>query len=194
MEAEMSETLHGPGTPRSGGRRKWLLIPLLGGIMLLLVGVGTFLLARSYEGSKASQSCDIWQCIPRLEAAKVAKALQDEGYTCTQNLGDWNCKLQIGYVSFEVRLLVAEELIHDMEASISQADGELVTETGLPFLNWFATLPYSQDAQTSAQIEAWVTEQVNGKKATEATIGNYRYELTNPRPSWVNLNIEGNFE
>jgi hypothetical protein len=185
----------GGTTPRPGkdGRRKWLRLPAFGAVVLLLVGVGAFFLMRSYEGSQASQSCGSYDCIPRLEAAKVVEALQDKGHTCKEDLNHRNCELRIGLVRFEVSLQVADEHIHAIDAEIFRSGSEPVTEIGLAYLNWFATLPYAGDAETATQIEAWVAEQVNGNKDTEATIGDYTYRLTNPETDSVNLHIEGNF-
>jgi hypothetical protein len=188
----MSATPAGPG---AGGnaRRKWFLLPALGAVMLLVVGVGAFLLARSYQGSRAAQSCGSYDCIPRLEAATVVKALQDKGHTCKEDLNQRTCDLRIGLVRFEATLQVADELIHAISVKIYRAGSEPVTETGLAYLDWFATLPYARDAETSAQIEAWVAEQVNGNKDTKATIGDYEYRLTNPETFSVELNIKGSF-
>jgi hypothetical protein len=183
MEADMSTT----------SRRKWLLLPALGVVMLLLAGLGAFFLARSYQGSRASQSCGGYDCIPRLEAAKVVKALQDKGHTCTEDLNHRTCSLRIGLVRFEAALQVADGLIHAISVRIKRDESEPVTETGLAYMNWFATLPYARDAETSAQIEAWVAEQVNGNKDTKAKIGDYEYRLTNPETYSVELNIEGDF-
>jgi hypothetical protein len=219
MEAEVSVTPSGAGFPTSSppgqflagppgspsapsgggapsgenGRRKWLLLPALGAVTLLLVGLGAFFLARSYEGSRASQSCGSYDCIPRLEAAKVVKALQDKGHTCTEELNHRTCDLRIGLVLFEATLQVTDGLIHAISVRIYRADSDPVTGTGLAYLNWFATLPYARDAETSAQIEAWVAEQVNGNKDTKATIGDYEYGLTNPETHSVELNIKGSF-
>jgi hypothetical protein len=182
----------GPG-PGNDGRRKWLLLPALGGITLLLVGIGAFFLARSYEGSQASQSCGSYDCIPRLEAVKVVEALQDKGHTCKEEHVNRTCELRIGLVRFEVTLQVADDLIHAIDVMIRRAGNEPVGEIGLAYMNWFATLPYARDAETAAQIEAWVAEQVNGNKDTEASIGDYAYRLTNPEADRIQLNIKGNF-
>ncbi|MDQ7908252.1 hypothetical protein RB614_27370 [Phytohabitans sp. ZYX-F-186] len=187
----MSRTPPAPPTP--GGRRKWLLLPALGAAVLLLAGAGAFFLARGYEGSQASQSCGSYSCIPRLEAATVVKALRDKGHTCTEEFNHRTCDLKIGLVRFEATLQVADELIHAMSVSVYRGGSDPVTETGLAYLNWFATLPYARDAETSAQIEAWVAEQVNGNKDTQAVIGDYEYRLTNPETYSVELNIKGDF-
>ncbi|MEQ4306227.1 hypothetical protein ABNF97_33405 [Plantactinospora sp. B6F1] len=179
-----------PGTSVSN-RRRWLLVPVAGVVMLLLAGVGAFFGARSYQGSQASQSCDIYRCIPRLEAATVVKALQDQGHTCSKDYNHQTCELMVGFVRFRVTLQVADELIHAIRVDIHR--GTPVAETGLAYLNWFATLPYARDAETSARIEEWLAEQVNGQKDTQAIIGDYEYRLTNPETYSVELNIKGNF-
>ncbi|GAA3729474.1 hypothetical protein GCM10022225_08700 [Plantactinospora mayteni] len=177
--------------PGAGGRGRWFLLPVLGVAMLLLAGAGAFFGARSYEGSRASQSCGSYSCIPRLEAETVVKALQDQGHTCTVDSNHRSCELHIGFVRFRASLQVSDELIHAMTVDVYRAAP--VGETGLAYLNWFATLPYAGDPETSAQIEEWVAEQVNGNKDTRAVIGDYQYRLTNPETYAVELSIRGNF-
>lgn len=180
------------GAPGTGGRAPWRLLPILGVVVLLLVGAGAYFAARSYQGSRASQSCGSYNCIPRLEAATVVKVLEDQGYTCREDFVHRTCDLRIGFVRFEASLQVADELIHRMTLKIFRAESDPVTESGLAFLNWFATMPYAWDPETSAQIEAWVAEQVNGNKDTRAIIGDYEYRLTNPETHTVLLDIKAN--
>ncbi|MGI5152854.1 hypothetical protein ACQEVC_41820 [Plantactinospora sp. CA-294935] len=180
----------GPG-PGAGDRPRWFLLPVFGVVMLLLAGVGAFLGARSYQGSRASQSCGSYSCIPRLEAVTVVQALQGQGHTCTKESNHQYCELRIGFVRFRASLQVSDELIHAMTVDIYRATP--VAGTGLAYLNWFATLPYAGDEETSGRIEEWVAEQVNGNKDTRAVIGDYEYRLTNPETYAVELNIRGNF-
>lgn len=180
-----------PTTPGRGGAGRWILVGVLGVVMLLLTGLGGYFGGRSYQGSRASQSCDGYDCIPRLEAEKVVKALQDKGHNCRADRNHRSCELHIGMVGFDVSLQVADGLIHAIEVQIFRAGDYPITEFGMAYLNWFATLPYARDEQTSAEIRQWLAEQVNGNKETEATIGDYSYKLTRPDRGKILLYIEG---
>lgn len=183
----------GPPAPTGGGSRRWLLVVVLGVVMLLLAATGAYLGVRGYRGTQLSQSCDSYQCIPRLEATTVVDALKEQGYTCTKDYNHSTCDLRVGFTHFEAVLQVADEHIHAIDLKIFRSGSDPLAETGLAFLNWFATLPYARDEETSAKIRQWVAEQVEGNKDAQATIGDYRYTLINPDPKIVRFEIRGNF-
>lgn len=172
------------------GKPRWVLVPIVGVLVLLLVNAGAYFGGRSYQGSRASQSCGSYRCIPRLDADKVLKALEEKGYTCTAEHIHRTCELRVGMVRFEGSLMVSKGLIHRISVKIFRAGADSVSETGLAFVNWFATLPYAMDEELSGQIRDWVAEQIDGNKDTKATIGVYEYILTNPEAHTVRLEIK----
>lgn len=159
--------------------------------MLLLAGVGPFLLLRNYKSGQASQSCGIYRCIPRLEAATVVKALQAKGHTCKEEFNHRYCDLRIGLVHFGTTLQVADGLITAIDAQIYRAGSVPVTDSGVAYLNWFAALPYAMDSGRSARIQEWVAKQVNGGADVSTTVGDFEYRLTNPETYTVQLSIKG---
>lgn len=177
-----------PGERRSSHR----VVAVVAGLVAFLVaGVGAYLLARDYQVNQVTQSCGSYACIPRLKAATVVKALEDQGYACQASFNHRYCELRVGTVNFKVTLSVADEHIYEIDASIFRSDGAPLTKTGVDFLSWFATLPYRDDPVTTTDIQEWLAEQIKKDKETKATILDYQYVLRHPEEEIVELIIKG---
>lgn len=170
---------------------RWIVVVAVGLAAFLVASAGSYLGARSFRGSQASQSCDIYRCIPRLDAVTVVEALKGQGHTCKQDYNHWNCELRVGQTGFKASLQISGELIARIDAEVRNLGGDSVSPAGMAYLNWFAIMPYARDSATMAQIEDWLRQQVEGVEDSEATIGDYQYRLTNPDPESVALLIEG---
>lgn len=177
----------------SGGRRssRRTVVLVVGVVAFLIAAVSVYLFARDHRANQVTQSCGNYACIPGIEAATVVKALEGQGHACQAEFNHRYCELLIGSVHYKVTLSVADEHIYEIAARVYRADGAALTETGTAYLTWFATLPYRDDAATTADIADWLAEQIESGKETKATVLDYQYLLRHPEEHTVELTIKG---
>jgi hypothetical protein len=155
-----------------------LVIVAVGVVALLAAGIGAFLMGRDYRTYQVVQGCGPYNCIPALKADTVIEALKREGHTCEQESGDiWYCDMMVGSVHFKSQVGVSEGYIYRLSAEVFHADDERLTDGGMAYMSWFATLPYRDDPATTEEIKDWLAEQIDARKDTKATILDYKYTL-----------------
>lgn len=143
------------------------------------VGIGAvgYLSVGNQQAAKGTVRCGNNRCIPSLPAQSVVDALRGKGHDCTQDLGAWNCKLKVGETEYTALVHPQGELISELSATVRSPDGRPVTPSKMAFLLWVATLPYGHDSVLTADIEAWITQRVQGGENAAAIIGGYSYQL-----------------
>ncbi|WP_203862645.1 hypothetical protein [Plantactinospora mayteni] len=128
-----------------------------------------------------------------MKHSSVIETLKAQGYACADDERTTNCELRVGPLAFKASVGVAEDLVSEVYVTASWHDTDRQSDTLLPYLSWFASLPYSEDPTLTAEISQWLTEQVEGGKATEATIGDFVYQVKADRGTFVELNYRGDW-
>lgn len=161
--------------------------------VLLVSGISAYAVTTNYRKGDISQSCDTYQCIPRLKAETVVKALEERGHTCSTDYNHQTCKLRIGAFYFEATLQVAAGLITRINLRVYREQSAPLTPGSVAYIKWFAALPYRDDPVLTGQIEEWVDQQIEATEDTKATIGDYEYVLANPETYNVTVEIKGKY-
>lgn len=177
---------------------------------LVVATVASFAVTRSRTPSLRPTGCGVAKarCIPSLESAAVIGALKSKGYGCTSRDGQgleglvlWECVLRIGATKYSLNMgtlrghvntVLAEATV---QANKSAQGGKGGTASGtVPYLLWFASLPFADDLLTVADVKAWLTRQVQaGKKAT-VNIAGYRYEVDASKEGAATFDMQGMIE
>lgn len=166
-----------PAAKKSRAPRLIVLL-VVGVVALLAAGIGAFLMGRDYRTYQVVQGCGPYNCIPALKAGTVIEALKGEGHTCKQESRDvWYCDMMVGSVHFKSSVGVSEGYIYQLTAEVFHADDERLTDGGMAYMSWFATLPYRDDPAATEEIKDWLAEQIDARKDTKATILDYKYTL-----------------
>jgi hypothetical protein len=165
---------------------------------------------RSRTPSLRPTACGVAKarCIPSLQSAAVIDALKSKGYGCNSRNGQgleglvqWECDLRIGATKYSLNMGTLRGHINTVLAEVSiQANrsaqgGKGGTASGtVPYLLWFASLPFADDPLTVADVKAWLTRQVqSGKKAT-VNIAGYRYEVDASEEGAASFDMQGMIE
>ena len=188
----------GPVVSPGGNRRRWSRVLLVAAAVavvgFLVAGAGAYVAMSRQEKAQGTVDCGPYECIPVLKASSVVAAIEAQGHECVANDNGSACELRIGLLGFEARLEVAEDHLHGVYITASQPEGDQESGAIVPYLSWFASLPYGDDAATTSDITGWLAEQVEGRKATKATIGDYLYEVDASKGTYVELQFRGNWQ
>jgi hypothetical protein len=172
-------------------RRALVIAVALGLVGFLAAGIGAYAAVSSYRSAQGTVSCTgAWGCIPGLKASKVVEAVKAQGHECAFK-NSWTCELWIGPIKFETQLSVSQGYISAVDLRVVRPDGDQASSAIMPYLLWFASLPYAGDAATVSDIKNWLTQQVEARKKTKAKIGDYSYELDAAKPTFISLYFRG---
>jgi hypothetical protein len=182
------------GPPPGGKQRRWsrvlVIAAAVGLVGLLAAGIGTYVAVSSYQSGKRIVSCGAYECIPGLKASSVIEALKAQGHECKAEEYSTTCELSIGPIRFEARMEVSKGLIPSATVSVDTI-GDQASSSAMPYLLWFAVLPYADDSATMADIRNWLTQQVEGHKTTKATIGDFEYEVKADKVEHTEVSFRG---
>jgi hypothetical protein len=173
-------------------------------VALVVAAVAGFAVTRGRTPSQRPTDCpgSRARCIPTLQGSTVIAALKSKGHGCTsENRGDgvqWECKLQIGATEYSLHMKTLHGQVNTVLADVrdlgnrAAQGGNRGTASGtVPYLLWFASLPFADDPLTVAQVKAWLTRQVESGKRATVHIAGYRYILDASKEGAAEFDMEG---
>jgi hypothetical protein len=175
-------------------------------VALVVAAVAGFAVTRGRTPSQRPGDCpgSRARCIPTLQGSAVIAALKSKGHGCdseSENRADgvrWECKLQIGATEYSLHMRTLHGQVNTVLADVrvladrpAQGGSRGAASGTVPYLLWFASLPFSDDPLTVADVRAWLTRQVEaGRKAT-VEIAGYRYEVDASKEGAATFDMEG---
>jgi hypothetical protein len=174
-------------------------------VALVVAAVAGFAVTRGRTPSQRPTDCpgSRARCIPTLQGSAVIAALKSKGHDCTsENRGDgvrWECKLQIGATEYSLHMNTRHGQVNTVLADVrvladrpAQGGGNQGAASGtVPYLLWFASLPFSDDPLTVADVKAWLTRQVEAGKRATVRIAGYRYIVDASKEGAATFDMEG---
>jgi hypothetical protein len=199
-------TTEGQGRHGGSSPRVAILVAL---VALVVATVASFAVTRSKTPSQRPIRCqgNNTGCIPTLKGSDVIAALKSKGHNCTSEKSQdevvWKCNLLIGATNYDLRLATLHGQVISVLAGVladnrSQSGKRGTGSRTVPYFLWFASLPFSDDPRTVADVKAWLTRQVEaGRKAT-VDIAGYRYRVDatggESGESFARFGMEGRIE
>jgi hypothetical protein len=188
-----------PPPAGSGGQARGrgpLVAVLVGVVVLVASGVGTFSLSGGFGGRVGqSVACGPNQrCIPALSSSAVADALTAEGYECLAGGVGQTCQTQIGPNLYELGLTTSTEdpeQIEAVRANVTYPEDSTPTSTTKAYLAWAASLPYGQDEITVGEVTAWLNEQIDAGQEQAVVLGGYTVNVEEFQPGRIALIVRG---
>jgi hypothetical protein len=176
-------------------------------VALVVATVASFAVTRGRTASQRPAACqggDNARCIPTLQASTVVAALKSKGHDCTSKDAKdavvWECRLVIGATDYELNMRTVHGQVHTVLAQAgvlsdrpSQGGRQGAGSGTVPYLLWFASLPFSDDPVTVAQIRTWLTRQLEGGRRASVDIAGYKYLVDASRESGARFELEGMF-
>jgi hypothetical protein len=180
-----------------------LLIALVAGLVTsAAAGAGGFLIGRSTADPYGPAGCGsgALQCIPTLDVATVATALQDRGFECPSEPSGggsgtvWNCELRQGSHEYLAVIYSQGALIQEYSATVGYDPALGISPAAMGFLGWFVILPFGLDPEAEAAATDWLTEGAGAGSAETAEIRGYRFDLSGSANGGMTLYMAGGYE
>jgi hypothetical protein len=199
-------TPQGQGQGGRGGPAPRVAI-LVAVVALVVAAVASFGVTRSRTPSQRPAGCqrgDNARCIPNLQASEVVAALKSKGHDCTskntEDAVEWECRLVLGATDYDVHMRTVHGQVHTVLAQAgilsdrpSQGGKREAGSGTVPYLLWFASLPFSDDPLTVAEVKRWLTRQVEAGKRATVDIAGYNYQVDASRERGATFELEGMF-
>lgn len=180
-------TSHAQSASRQGGWGRVLLVSLvslvIGAVVAVVAGVGSFLGTRTLTGGGAGVRCGSADlCFASFEAEDIRSFLTERGFECEGGDGR-ECELRTasGRYSLFMSIPDGDGRVRRFEAGVHIAPGVEMPGPGEQFHAWFAELPFADDPDRAEEATQWVAQhrQVGGDGVERTTIGSYDYSLIN---------------